>query len=290
MAVVAGLVADPLKVRIRLKPVGVASGGDDSASVAERRRVDRGEGMPMEPLPTSGTKRRLDGDEESRAIKGRECYEASRSIRRRDGAAPRASTRCEDDEASRPCKKKKASEPAAHVPSTRPMRPAARQCMKDDYSRASRRREDNEASRASKKKPASEKAAHLPSTRTTRPAARASCKNKKEENLRVRHNAPLRPINKYKTGDRREEKHLESTQERPRICTPRVPPPAPAARLDAFSAQDALSAAIAKAHSVLHMPRGLWLQREEARRQLDKIVRTVEFNDPYISPQGVFKP
>ncbi|KAL5197892.1 hypothetical protein ABZP36_001404 [Zizania latifolia] len=96
----------------------------------------------------------------------------------------------------------------------------------DAESRASRRREDDEASRASRRRE-DDKAVHLPSTRSTRPAARAS--GKKEENHRVLHDVPLGAINKYKTGDRREEKDLESTKERAiMLSTPRVPPPAPA--------------------------------------------------------------
>ncbi|KAG8080710.1 hypothetical protein GUJ93_ZPchr0007g3620 [Zizania palustris] len=122
MAIVADLVADPLKPRIRLKPVGAARGEDDSARAAERRRIDRGEGMLMEPLHTasgtkrrrlddgdedsSGTKRRLlddgdedclDGDEGSRAVKRRRLDgdEGSRTVKRRsldgDEGSPRSS-------------------------------------------------------------------------------------------------------------------------------------------------------------------------------------------------------
>ncbi|KAG8079991.1 hypothetical protein GUJ93_ZPchr0007g6026 [Zizania palustris] len=120
---------------------------------------------------------------------------------------------------------------------------------------------------------------------STRSATRAS--GKKEENLRASHDAPLVTINKYKTGGRREEKDLKNTHQRPRTSTtPYVPPPAPApaaaTRLDGSSAEDPLKAAIAKAR--------LAMQRKEARRELDKIVKTVEFNDPFISPQDVLKP
>ncbi|KAG8079994.1 hypothetical protein GUJ93_ZPchr0007g5042 [Zizania palustris] len=138
---------------------------------------------------------------------------------------------------------------------------------------------------ASKKNPASEKAAHPPSTRTTGPAAPASASSNNNKGENLRHNALLRPINKDKIGDRSEEKDLKSTQQRPRISTTLlVPPPAPAARLEleALSAEDPLKAAIAKAR--------LAMQRKEARRELDKIVKIVEFNNPFISPQDVLKP
>ncbi|KAF0908419.1 hypothetical protein E2562_025089 [Oryza meyeriana var. granulata] len=142
-----------------------------------------------------------------------------------------------------------------------------------------RRREvdDDTASRASKKKPVSDPAA-LVSVNTTRPTAQAS--RTKEEAL-VRCAAP-RSFKNCKDGECRSQESLP-------MSNPRVPSPAPS-RLDALSAQDALSAAIARARSVLDKRREVSLRREEARRELDKMVRTVEFNDPYISPMDALKP
>ncbi|KAG8080706.1 hypothetical protein GUJ93_ZPchr0007g4879 [Zizania palustris] len=170
MAIVADLVADPLKPRIRLKPVGAARGEDDSARAAERRRIDRGEGMLMEPLHTasgtkrrrlddgdedsSGTKRRLlddgdedclDGDEGSRAVKRRRLDgdEGSRTVKRRsldgdEGSPPVKRRRLDGEEGS-------CAIATAHVLSTLPpppgpwVRPVA--CtMDDENSRSSMRR------------------------------------------------------------------------------------------------------------------------------------------------------
>ncbi|KAG8079992.1 hypothetical protein GUJ93_ZPchr0007g5393 [Zizania palustris] len=280
MAVVADLVVDQLKVCIRLKPVGiVANREEDLARVPEQWRDDRGRGSRRSRSPPAAPS-------------------AASTEQTKTSPPPRASTRCEDNEASRSSKRKMAAtDQAAHVPFTRsPMRPAAPHCMKGERASAPAARDlgfrlngskfteirpFRTLPAASKKNQASEKAAHLPSTRTTGPTAPASASSNNNKGQNLRHNAPLRPINKNKTVDCREEKDLKSTRQRARISTtPHVPPlePVPTARLEleALSAEDPLKAAIAKAR--------LAMQRVEARRERDKIVKTMEFNDPFISP------
>uniref|UniRef100_A0A0E0LMM7 Uncharacterized protein n=1 Tax=Oryza punctata TaxID=4537 RepID=A0A0E0LMM7_ORYPU len=131
-----------------------------------------------------------------------------------------------------------------------------------------RRREvddDDDASRASKKKHVAEPALRLSGNKTI-PLAQAS--SKKEEALVRCSSAARHPMSKNCSGNQRSRES--------------APSPSPA-RLDSLTAQDALSAAIAVARSVLDK------RREEAWRELAKMVRTVEFNDPYISPTDVLK-
>uniref|UniRef100_J3MMD9 Uncharacterized protein n=1 Tax=Oryza brachyantha TaxID=4533 RepID=J3MMD9_ORYBR len=66
-------------------------------------------------------------------------------------------------------------------------------------------------------------------------------------------------------------------------ATGRAPPSAAADR-------DALSAVIASARQFQDKQRDIARRREEARRELAEMVRTVEFNDPYISPLDALKP
>jgi hypothetical protein len=57
---------------------------------------------------------------------------------------------------------------------------------------------------------------------------------------------------------------------------------------DPFAAQDALRAALAVAHQVRQRRQNVYRQqREEARRELDKVVRTVFFNDPHLTLESV---
>ncbi|KAG8080717.1 hypothetical protein GUJ93_ZPchr0007g4883 [Zizania palustris] len=202
----------------------------------------------------------LEGDEDSRAIKHRECDEPTKPPARLSVTAALEQTR--------PLGR------AAHVPSTLPpgawvrpwVRPVVLQCTKDDdNSRLSMRRrlEGDEDSHAIKRRECDEPTrppvglsvatateqtrplgcvtAYVPSTLPpgawVRPVA-LQCM--KDDNSRIR------------SSMRREDNEDSPTSK--------------------------------KAAHNLQMQRFLWLQRsrEEARRQLDKIVKTVEFNDPYI--------
>jgi hypothetical protein len=70
---------------------------------------------------------------------------------------------------------------------------------------------------------------------------------------------------------------------------PQIHPAAPAANHpDPFAAQDALRAALAVAHQVRQRRQNVYRQqRKEARRDLDKVVRTVFFNDPSLTLERV---
>ncbi|KAF0905858.1 hypothetical protein E2562_008893 [Oryza meyeriana var. granulata] len=278
---VAAVEADPaapsLKVRIRLRPTCVATAEDDGR-VAERRVGKQEERLPMEPLST-GTKRRREGEEGSGASK-----------------------------------KKQASEPAASVPGTRISPAAPASCVKNDtLVRAHAAvRDDGPTPRAIKNcttgerrqekdaKDAQESARmrnpRVPSTRTTKPAAPAPSCVKKETPVRAHaavrdDDMTPRTIKKCRTSqcERRQEKDGQSARQCTRMSSPRVQP-SPAARPDPNAAQNSLRAAIDRARPALHMRRDVWRQSEAARRELAKVVRTVEFNDPFISPQDVLKP
>uniref|UniRef100_A0A0E0LMM8 Uncharacterized protein n=1 Tax=Oryza punctata TaxID=4537 RepID=A0A0E0LMM8_ORYPU len=138
---------------------------------------------------------------------------------------------------------------------------------------------DEDAYRASKKKhTAAEQATRVSNNRTTRPTAHASSRSRaKEESYARGGAAPRREIKDRKDGAG----GCRSQERAPMISGPCVPPPA--ALPDSLMAQDAPSAATARAREIL-------LMREEARRELAKMVRTVEFNDPYISPMDALKP
>jgi hypothetical protein len=73
-----------------------------------------------------------------------------------------------------------------------------------------------------------------------------------------------------------------------------IRPPAPAGNHQGPSApQDALRVALAVAREARERRQQnvyMQQQREEARRELDKVVRTVFFNDPYITLENALKP
>ncbi|KAM0886884.1 hypothetical protein ACQ4PT_029410 [Festuca glaucescens] len=75
---------------------------------------------------------------------------------------------------------------------------------------------------------------------------------------------------------------------------PQIGPPAPAGNhQDPSAPQDALRAALAVARQARERRQQnvyMQQQREEARRELDKVVRTVFFNDPYITLENSLKP
>ncbi|KAM0898780.1 hypothetical protein ACQ4PT_021717 [Festuca glaucescens] len=74
--------------------------------------------------------------------------------------------------------------------------------------------------------------------------------------------------------------------------TKSIPHPAPAGNhQDPHALQDALRAALAAAHQARERrQQNVYReQREQARRELDKVVRTVFFNDPYLTLENAFK-
>lgn len=171
-----------------------------------------------------------------------------------------------------------------------PMPPLHSKRRRDEHHRRDYHYDDDDyAYRASKKKKqqaAAEQAARMPNNRTTRPTTRRASssrsRTKEESHARGGGAAPRRENKDRKdgAGGRRSQRRAST------ISGPRVPPPAPpppAALPDSLTAQDALSAAAARAREIS-------LMREEARRELAKMVRTVEFNDPYISPMDALKP
>jgi hypothetical protein len=71
-----------------------------------------------------------------------------------------------------------------------------------------------------------------------------------------------------------------------------IPHPAPAANhLDPHAAQDALRVALAAAHQARERrQQNVYReQREQARRELDKVVQTVFFNDPSLTLDNAIK-
>jgi hypothetical protein len=91
-------------------------------------------------------------------------------------------------------------------------------------------------------------------------------------------------------------KQAASTGVQPTVgkSIPQIRPPAPAENHQGPSApQDALRAALAVAREARERRQQnvyMQQQREEARRELDKVVRTVFFNDPYITLEDSLKP
>uniref|UniRef100_A0A0E0EDK5 Uncharacterized protein n=1 Tax=Oryza meridionalis TaxID=40149 RepID=A0A0E0EDK5_9ORYZ len=110
------------------------------------------------------------------------------------------------------------------------------------------------------------------------PAPKHVLSKKEEALVRCSSAAARRPMIKNCSGG----------SERSQESAPAASPTSPA-RLGSSTAQDALSAAIAVARSVMDKRREVSLRRDEARRELAKMVRTVEFNDPYISPMDPTK-
>ncbi|XP_040382262.1 protein P54-like [Oryza brachyantha] len=168
-----------------------------------------------------------------------------------------------------------------------------RACEKEPLSASTTkcRSEGEEGSGASKEEEASEPEA-------------AACK--KEETTVGRAHAAIsdddatatpHTIKKRKTSERSEENDREGATQCTRMSSPCVQPspasppsPSPAARPDPDAAENSLRAAIDKARPLMRRDVTRQREREAARRELAKVVRTVEFNDPYISPQDVFKP
>jgi hypothetical protein len=76
--------------------------------------------------------------------------------------------------------------------------------------------------------------------------------------------------------------------------TPPIRPPAPATtnhQQDPYAPQDTLRAALAAARQALDRRHNnvYARQREAARREMDKVVQTVFFDDPHITLEGVLK-
>uniref|UniRef100_A0A0E0LMM5 Uncharacterized protein n=1 Tax=Oryza punctata TaxID=4537 RepID=A0A0E0LMM5_ORYPU len=239
-------------------------------------------------------------------------------------ATPRAIKKCKNGEGRQEKDAKNAQESAGMrsppVPSTRATIPAApasctkkeapvraHPAVRDDDATSPRviknckngeGRQEKDAESAQES--ARTRSPPVPSTRATTPAPPPPpSRTKKETPVRadaaVRDDdaTPPRAIKKCKSDERRQEKDGESAGQCARTSSPRVQPsptpsPAPAARPDPNAAENSLRAAIERARP--HMRRDVARQREAERREIANMVRTVEFNDPYISPEDVLKP
>ncbi|CAM0906458.1 unnamed protein product [Alopecurus aequalis] len=84
----------------------------------------------------------------------------------------------------------------------------------------------------------------------------------------------------------------EASERAQATVTKIIPPSAPSVNhQDPYAPQDAVRAALAAARQALNRRQNFYgRQREEARRELAKMVQTVFFNDPYISLDDVLKP
>uniref|UniRef100_A0A0E0ALV0 DYW domain-containing protein n=1 Tax=Oryza glumipatula TaxID=40148 RepID=A0A0E0ALV0_9ORYZ len=259
-------------VRIRIKPARAARAEEDAGKQEERLPMDH-------PLSTTTTKRRPEGEESS----GAASQPAPERVNPTGTTTPaaRAAASC--------CVNEEALASSSHAGGRDDGASAIKKC-KDGEGR------QEDAKNAQESSGMTSPAVH--SARATSPAPPPS-RTKKETPVRA-HAAvrdddatPPRAIKKCKSDERRQEKDGESagqcaTTSSPRVQPSPTPSPAPAARPDPSAAENSLREAIERARP--HMRRDIARQREAARREIASMVRTVEFNDPFISPEDVNKP
>uniref|UniRef100_A0A0D9X0S2 Uncharacterized protein n=1 Tax=Leersia perrieri TaxID=77586 RepID=A0A0D9X0S2_9ORYZ len=208
-------------------------------------------------------------------MEDRRSRSRSSAIRRDRPASPReahvrlnTSSVARKEDANRGGKPRPASSRDERLPPPPPHRTKRRH--EDDHGRYY-----DDAYRACKKKHmADEPAAHVSSSSRTRPSAHAS-REKEERHARGgRDAAPRREIKDSKddNGGRRSQERTPVTR-RPCVSPPAAP--APVKRPDSFAAQEALTAAIARAREVLHIPEHVQKLREAARREIAAMMKSM---------------